>query len=133
MTIELLEALAADLLEYKHLIGFCIVIENGSLDNGSLYIRSSDLHGLTVGDEKHLVELYVSTLGIGKPLHKDFVASLNFELLACNVYDCVHQTNFLSVWTVSVCASWQLFTCSTAIKTDRKDSDNSMNYKLFFT
>ena len=94
MDIELLEALAADLLEYKHLVGLCIVIENGSLDNGSLYIRSSDLHGLSVSDEEHLVELYISTLGIGEPLHKDFVASLNFKLLACNVYDCVHLKTY---------------------------------------
>ncbi len=90
MTVELLEALAADLLEYENLVSLCIVIENGSLDYCALHVRSSDLHVTLVGYEKHLLELHVSTFGIGKPLHKDFISSLNFELLACNVYDCVH-------------------------------------------
>lgn len=92
MTVQLLEALTAYFLEHEDLVGLRIVIQNGSLHNGSLYIRSSDLDGLTVGDEKHLVELNISTLGISEPLHKDFVASLYFKLLACNVNDCVHQT-----------------------------------------
>lgn len=90
MTIEGLEALAADLLENKHLVSLCIVIQNGSLDYGSLYIRSSDLDGLSVGDEEDLAELNISTFGVGEPLHKDFVASLYFKLLACDVYNCVH-------------------------------------------
>ncbi len=62
MTVELLEALATDLLEHEDLVGLGVVIQNGSLNNGSLYIRSSDLDGLSVGDEEYLVELYISTL-----------------------------------------------------------------------
>ena len=90
MTVELLEALAANLLEYKNLVSLYIIFENSSLHDCALNIRSSDLNSLSVSDEKHLAELNISTLGIGEPLHKDFVASLYFELLACNVNDCVH-------------------------------------------
>lgn len=90
MTVELLEALAADLLEYKNLVSLCVVIENGGLDHCALYIRSSDLHVTLSGDKKNLLELHISTFGISEPLHKDFVSSFNLELLACNVYDCVH-------------------------------------------
>ena len=122
MAIELLEALAADLLEHEDLVGLGVVIQNGSLNNGSLYIRSSDLDGLSVGDEEYLVELYISTLGIGKPLHKDFVASLYFKLLACNVYDCVHQTILLNVWAVSVCEAADLIELI-GHKMDRKVSN----------
>ena len=64
MTIELLEALAADLLEDQHLVSLCVIIENGGLDHGSLHIRSTDLHGLAVSDEQHLAELHISTFGI---------------------------------------------------------------------
>ena len=124
MTVELLEALAADLLEHEDLVGLRIVVQDGSLNNGSLYIRSSDFHSLSVCDEKHFAELYISTLGIGKPLHKDFVASLYFKLLACNVYDCVHQTIFLNVWAVSVCLRADLGGLI-GHKTDRKYSNNS--------
>ena len=90
MAVELLEALAADLLEYKNLVSLDIVIENGSLHDCALYVGSSNLDIGTLGYEKHLAELHISTFGVGKPLHKDFVASLNFKLLACNFYDCVH-------------------------------------------
>ena len=93
MAIELLEALATDLLENENLVRLCIVIEYGSLHNGTFNIRSSDLHCFAVCDEEHFAELYFSTFGIGEPLHKDFVASFYFKLLACNVNDCVHQTN----------------------------------------
>ncbi len=103
MTIELLEALAADLLENKNLVCLCLIIEYGSLYNCTVNIRSTDLDFLAVCDKKYFAELYVSTLGIGEPLHKDFVASLYFKLLACNFYDCVHQTIIFNVWAWSVC------------------------------
>ena len=90
MAVELLEALAADFLEYKHLVSLDSVIENRSLDNGSIHIGSSDLHVSVICDEKHLGELHISTFGIGEPMHKDFISSLDFELLACNFNYCVH-------------------------------------------
>ena len=125
MTVELLEALATDLLENEDLVGLCIVIEYGSLNNGTFYIRSSDLDSFSVCDEEHFAELYFSTFGIGKPLHKDLIASFHFKLLACNVYDCVHQTNSLKVWAVSVCAMAAL-NGLIGHKTDRKDNNYSL-------
>ncbi len=122
MTVELLEALATDLLENENLVCLGVIIYNGSLYNGSLHIRSSDLDSLTVSDEKHFAELYVSTLGIGEPLHKDFVASLNFKLLACNFYDCVHQTNFLMFGPGASALPAALYVLF-GHKMDRKDSN----------
>ena len=95
MTVQGLEALATDLLENEDFVCFCIVVQDGSLYNGSFYIGSANLYCLTVCDEKHLGELYISTFGLGKPLHKDLFTSFYLKLLACNVYNCVHQTNFL--------------------------------------
>ena len=122
MAVELLEALATDLLEHEDLVGLSVVIQDGGLDHCALNIGSSDLNGVSVSDEENLAELYISTLGIGEPLHKDFVASLYFKLLACNVYDCVHQTILLNVWAVSVCEAADLIGLI-GHKMDRKDSN----------
>ena len=122
MTVELLEALATDLLEYKDLVCLCLIIEDGGLYDCALNIGSTYRDGLSVCYEEDLGELYISTLGIGKPLHKDFVASLYFKLLACNVYDCVHQTILLNVWAVSVCEAADLIGLI-GHKMDRKDSN----------
>ena len=91
MTVALLETLATDLLEYEHLVCSCGIIENGSLYNGTFYIGSSDLDCSLILNEEDLVELNISTFGLRKSLDKDFISSFNFELLACNVYDCVHK------------------------------------------
>ena len=91
MAVALLEALAADLLEDKHLVSLDIIFEDGGLDHGALHVRSTHLHLRAFSDEKDLGELHISTFGIGEPLHKDLVASFHFKLLACNVYDCVHK------------------------------------------
>ena len=116
MTVQGLEALATDLLEYEDFVCFCIVVQDGSLNNGSFYIGSANLYGLTVCDEKHLGELYISTFGLGKPLHKDLITSLYFKLLACNVYDCVHQTNFFKRLGLERLPLRQPLTCSSVIK-----------------
>ena len=102
MAIALLEALSADLLEYKYLVSLGVIINNSSLYYCTLYVRSSNLYSCTVSDEKHLVELYISTIRSREAVYEDFVASFNLELLACNVNDCVHYTNLLKVPTVSV-------------------------------
>lgn len=109
MAIEFLEALATDLLENKNLVCLCIIIEDGSLYDCAFYIRSTDLDCTLVVEEKYLVELYISTLGLRKSLDKDFVASFNFELLTGNFNDCVHKKTLLKVSAVSVCHLGQLF------------------------
>ena len=102
MAVEGLEALAADLLEDDDLVSLHGIIEHCSLDYRSLNIRSSDLHLRIVCNEKHLGELHISTLGIGKPMHKDFISSFNLELLACNFNYCVHLKLLFKVPTASV-------------------------------
>ena len=95
MTIELLEALAADLLEDQHLVCLDIIFEDGGLHHGTLYIGSAHLDSRVIRDQEDFLELHISTLGIGEPLHKDLVASLYLKLLACNVYDCVHRVKLV--------------------------------------
>lgn len=90
MSVELLEALATDFLEYKNLVSFHIILEYRSFHYCTIYIRSTNLYICVISDEKYFLELHISTFGISEPLHKDFVSSFNLELLACNVYDCVH-------------------------------------------
>ena len=90
MTVELLIALTTDLLEHEDFVSLDFVIENGGLHDSTINIGSSNLDSLIISDEKDLGELDISTFGFRESLNKDFVASLNFELLACNVYDCVH-------------------------------------------
>ena len=90
MSVAFVEAFATDFLEYQNFVSSDIICENSSLYDCALYIRSSDLHVTLAGDKKNLLELHISTFGISEPLHKDFVSSFNLELLACNVYDCVH-------------------------------------------
>ena len=89
MTVALLEALAADLLEYEDLVSPYIISENGSLYACALNIRSTYLDLSVVLYEEHLGELHSSTFCIRKTVAEDFVASFYFELLAGNFYDCV--------------------------------------------
>jgi len=91
MSVALLEALAADLLEYEDLVSLCIVINNCSLGHSTINIRSTDLDTCLRINEEYLVELYSSTILSREAVDEDFIASFNLELLACNFYDCVHK------------------------------------------
>ena len=90
MSVELLEALATDFLEYKNLVSFHIILEYCSFHYCTIYIRSTNLYICVNSDEKYFLDLHISTLGNCEPLHKDFITSLYFKLLACNFNDCVH-------------------------------------------
>ena len=90
VTVALLEALAADLLEYEDLVSPYIISEYGSLYASALNIRSTYLDLTCVFYEEDLGELHCSTFCIRKTVAEDFVASFNLELLAGNFYDCVH-------------------------------------------
>ena len=102
MSVASLESLVGDLLENDNLVSSAGIINNGSLYNGSLDVRSSDLYLTLIVNEEYFVELNGSTFGLRKSLDKDFSASLYFELLACDVYDCVHLIKLFKVSTVSV-------------------------------
>ena len=90
VAIQRLESLATDLLKYDNLLRLGVVIHDGRLDDGSFHIRSSDGHGARLVEEEHLVELDRLTVASRETVHKDVHSSFNLELLACNVYDCVH-------------------------------------------
>ena len=101
MSVELLVSLATDFLEYKHLLGLYIVGKNGSLDNCSLNIRGTYFDSSAVLDEEHFVELYSLVFFGCQAVDKDFRASFNFELLPCNINNCVHFNKLLKFGTVS--------------------------------
>ena len=67
-----------------------------------IYIGSTDLDTRVTRDEEDLVELNISTIRSREAVDEDFIASLYLELLACNVYDCVHNKLYQKVSTVSV-------------------------------
>ena len=91
MAVEGLETFAANLLENKNLVSLHIICENGCLHNCSLHIRATDFDLALIVNEEHLVKLYFSVFGLGKPLNENLVASLYLELLACNINNCVHK------------------------------------------
>lgn len=99
MTVEGLEALAADLLEYENLVSLYIICKDRCLYDSALYIGSTDFDLAVCIEQKHFVKLYFGIFGLGKMGHKKFVSGLYLELAACNVYDCVHNKKlFLKFW-----------------------------------
>ena len=91
MAIALLEALATDFLEYEYLVSLYIVSEDGSLDNCTLHVRITELN-LPVGvNQQNLVELDGGILCGRKAVAENLVASLDFELLSCNINNCLHK------------------------------------------
>ena len=91
MTVQFLEALAADLLENEHLVCLYIVCEHGCLDNSAFNIGSTDFDFALNVYEEHLVKLYFCVFSLGKAGYENLVSGLNLELATCNVYNCVHK------------------------------------------
>ena len=91
MTVTLLVTLATFLLEYKNLLALASVVKYGCCNLGTLYVWCTDLYCAVCVDKEHLVELDCSTLLSRKAVYEDFHTSFYLELLACNVYDCVHK------------------------------------------
>ena len=117
MAVALLEALAADLLEDKNLVSLCIIINNSSLNHCTLYVRSSNLDVSVISDEEHLVELYSSTIRSREAVYEDFITSFYFELLACNVNDCVHYKKLIKSFNRKRPSSKRLFVNGLAVIT----------------
>ena len=109
MAIERLVSFATDFLEYEYLLGLGVVIDDGSLDTGTLYIGGSDLDRTIFVDEQDLVESNSLSVLRLETIHEDLHASLNLKLLACNVYDCVHKTKLVISLNRKRLPPWQLF------------------------
>ena len=95
MSVTLVKTFATDFLEYKNLISSCVICEHCSLNYRTFNIRSTDTYLTLVINEKYFVELHCSTFCLRKTVAEDLVACLNFKLLACNFYDCVHTIKLL--------------------------------------
>ena len=91
MTVTLLVTLTTLLLENKNLLALASVVENSCCNLSTVHIWCTNLDSLTLCYEEYLVELYCCTLLSREAVDEDFHASLYFELLACNVYNCVHK------------------------------------------
>ena len=115
VTVALLEALAADLLEYEDLVSPDVISEYGSLNASALNIRSTYLNITLIFYEEDLGELHSSTFCIRKTVAEDLVASFHFELLAGNFYDCVHYKNSFQVFDCKRIPSGYLLASLTAI------------------
>lgn len=97
VAIALLEALTADLFEYKDFVSPYVIGNNDSLHRCAFHIGRTYLDTCLVLNEKHFVEGDLCVFCRRKTVAEELAASLNFELLACNVYDCVHYNkNFFS-------------------------------------
>ena len=90
MTVQGLETLAANLFENKNFLSLGLVIKDSRLDASTIDIRGPDFDRLAILDEKDSVEHYFCTFARLETVYKDLHSGLNFELLACNVNDCVH-------------------------------------------
>ena len=91
MAIAFLETLAADFLEYEYLVSLGLIFEDGGFDDGTLYIRITELDLPFGVNEQDLVELDGRILRRRKTVDEDLVACFDLELLACNIYNCVHK------------------------------------------
>ena len=89
MTVQLLIAFAASLLEDQNFVSL-YMIHDGGLYVDTLHIGSADLDRTVVIGQKHLGEIEGRTLVSLEAVHEDFPALLHLELLSCNVYNCVH-------------------------------------------
>lgn len=90
VTIALLEALTADLFEYQDLVSPCVIGNDYSLDCCAFHIGRTYLDSCLILNEEHFVKGDLRVFCRRKTVAEELAASLNFELLACNVYDCVH-------------------------------------------
>ena len=91
MTVQFLITLTTFLLEYKNLLALASVVEYSCCNLCALYVRCANLYCSVLIDKEYLVELDSSTLLSRKAVYEDLHTSLYLELLACNVYDCVHK------------------------------------------
>jgi hypothetical protein len=80
-----------DLLEDKHLVSRSLIIEDGGLHNGAFHIRITELNLPFGVNQQDFVELNGLIFRRGKAVAEDLFSSLDFELLACNVNNCVHK------------------------------------------
>ncbi len=90
MAVELLEAFTTDLLEHDHLVTLDVVLKDCCLYYSTLYIWSANLYCTLVIEKEHLVELYSLIFLCCETIYIKYGTSLNFELLSCDIYNCVH-------------------------------------------
>jgi len=90
VTVLLLIAFAAFLLEDDNLVGFAM-FQDGGLDIDTLYIGSTDFDLTLVVEEEYFVEFESGTDLGSLAVDENLLARFDLELLSSNIYDCVHK------------------------------------------
>lgn len=91
MAIALLESLTTDFLENQYFLCLYVIGKNSSLHYYTINIWSTYLNGAAILNEQYFVKLNTLVILGSETVYKDFRASLNLELLTCNIYNCVHK------------------------------------------
>ena len=91
MTVLYTVVLAALHLEHHKLVALDERIHHLGYYFCAIYCGRTDCHCTVIVDEQHTVELNsLAGLSILHVMHIKLLASLSFELLTVNLYDCVH-------------------------------------------
>ena len=91
MSSQLLVSFTTFLLENQNFLSSASIIEDSSLDYGSLNIRGTYLDSSVRIYKQNLIKLNGSTFVSRKAVDKDLHTSFNFKLVSGNIYDCVHK------------------------------------------
>ncbi len=86
VTVLLAHTLAADFVENDYLVSFAM-LQHGSFDGSTGYIRRADPDRTLVVHEKNLVKIQRSIDLGSKTVYVNAAALLYFELLSCNIND----------------------------------------------
>ena len=93
VAVFLSHAFAADLVENDNLVSLAM-LHNGSLDRCAIDVRSANLDGTLVVDQKYFVKIYGSIHLCSEAVYINLASLLDLELLSCNINDCVHKLIF---------------------------------------
>ena len=90
VTVLLGHTFAEDLVENDNLVSFAM-LHNGSFNSSAIYIGRADLDRTLVVYQEDLVKIYGSVDISCETVYINLAPLLYFELLSCNVYNCVHK------------------------------------------
>ena len=91
IAVQLAIALAALLVEYKHLVALYQRIEHFAYYLGAVNGGSTYLYFAIVVNQQHFFKFNsLAVFGTADVVYKELLAFFCFELLTVNLYDCVH-------------------------------------------
>lgn len=106
MSIGLLIAFSSLLFEYDDLVTLQMA-EHLSAHRCTAYGGSSNLNRAVVVDQQYIVELHFFTLCLWQTVYEQGLVFLHFELLTCDIYNCVHSVKRFYAFLRKGCKSKQ--------------------------